>query len=235
MRDRVGLGTGECTGGKGGGGLRYIAVMRPEPDPPSAATTPARAGEGRAALTVGMLAAAGASAEDGIWIDVIRKMDEVYNDLLQYEVALEEKNAKLEDTQKFIFSVLTSMSDLLVVCDRHGVIQEVNQALASLLGIERGRPCAARPVRLVRRRGLAAARRASCAEQDGERVHDCELLLKAAMRQADAGGLELHAAPYAASARSLGLVITGRPVGELRRAYEALRQAHEDLKPPSSN
>ena len=28
----------------------------------------------------------------------------------------------------------------------------------------------------------------------------------------------------------LGLVITGRPVGELRRAYQALRRAHEDLK-----
>jgi two-component system sensor histidine kinase HupT/HoxJ len=40
-----------------------------------------------------LAAAAGASAEDGIWLDVIRKMDEVYNDLLQYEVALEEKNA----------------------------------------------------------------------------------------------------------------------------------------------
>lgn len=25
------------------------------------------------------------------WIEVIQKMDEVYNDLLQYEVALEEK------------------------------------------------------------------------------------------------------------------------------------------------
>jgi two-component system sensor histidine kinase HupT/HoxJ len=28
----------------------------------------------------------------------------------------------------------------------------------------------------------------------------------------------------------LGMVITGRPVGELRRAYHALRQAHDDLK-----
>ena len=28
----------------------------------------------------------------------------------------------------------------------------------------------------------------------------------------------------------LGMVLTGRPVGELRRAYHALRQAHEDLK-----
>ena len=46
----------------------------------------------------------------GAWIDVIQKMDEVYSDLLQYEVALEEKNAKLEESQGFILSVLTSIS-----------------------------------------------------------------------------------------------------------------------------
>src|SRR5574343_1305800 len=28
----------------------------------------------------------------------------------------------------------------------------------------------------------------------------------------------------------VGVVVTGRPVGELRKAYQALRQAHEDLK-----
>ena len=36
------------------------------------------------------------------WIEVIQKMDEVYNDLLQYEVALEDKNAALEESQQFI-------------------------------------------------------------------------------------------------------------------------------------
>jgi two-component system sensor histidine kinase HupT/HoxJ len=30
--------------------------------------------------------------------------------------------------------------------------------------------------------------------------------------------------------KSLGVVVTGRPVGELRKAYSALRQAHDDLK-----
>jgi two-component system, NtrC family, sensor histidine kinase HupT/HoxJ len=57
---------------------------------------------------------------EDVWMDVIQKMDEVYADLLQYEVALEEKNAKLEESQQFILSVLTSMSDIMVVCDRHG-------------------------------------------------------------------------------------------------------------------
>ncbi len=35
---------------------------------------------------------------------------------------------------------------------------------------------------------------------------------------------------YNGVGKMLGLVITGRPVGELRRAYQALRRAHEDLK-----
>ena len=47
---------------------------------------------------------------EAVWIDVIRKMDEVYNDLLQYEVALEEKNSALEASHQFIESVLSSMS-----------------------------------------------------------------------------------------------------------------------------
>ena len=35
--------------------------------------------------------------EEQAWIEVIQKMDEVYNDLLQYEVALEEKNEAREN------------------------------------------------------------------------------------------------------------------------------------------
>ena len=65
------------------------------------------------------------------WIEVIRKMDEVYSDLVQYEVALEEKNTALEETQRFVFSVLASMSDILVVCDRDGRIEVVNRAMVA--------------------------------------------------------------------------------------------------------
>ncbi len=43
---------------------------------------------------------------EDVWIEVIQKMDEVYNDLLQYEVALEEKNAALEEAQGLVMSVL---------------------------------------------------------------------------------------------------------------------------------
>ena len=71
---------------------------------------------------------------EAVWIDVIQKMDEVYNDLLQYEVALEEKNAALEESQRFIVSVLGSMSDILLVCGRDGTIEDVNQSLVKLTG-----------------------------------------------------------------------------------------------------
>ena len=58
--------------------------------------------------------------DDSAWLDVIAKMDEVYSQLVQDEIALEEKNAQLEQSQQFIFSLLTAMSDVLVACDENG-------------------------------------------------------------------------------------------------------------------
>jgi two-component system sensor histidine kinase HupT/HoxJ len=191
--------------------------------------------EPRSALTVEMLAAAaGASAEDGIWLDVIRKMDEVYNDLLQYEVALEEKNATLEDTQQFISSVLTSMSDLLIVCSRAGVIESVNAALASLLGVDadalHGRPVFDLFADEESRQHAGRL----FADQGGQAVEDVEMQLKAA--NGSAIPVSLNCTPrYNGVGKMLGLVITGRPVGELRRAYQACGAPTRTSRPPSSS
>jgi two-component system sensor histidine kinase HupT/HoxJ len=164
-----------------------------------------------------------------VWIDVIQKMDEVYNDLLQYEVALEEKNAALEESQRFIVSVLTSMSDILLVCNRHGVIEDVNQSLQRFTGRGerelRGTPMfdlfADEASRQTASRFFAG--------HAGETIHDCELQLRAA--DGSAMPVSLNCTPrYSSVGKMLGMVITGRPVGELRRAYHALRQAHDDLK-----
>ncbi len=165
---------------------------------------------------------------EDVWIDVIRKMDEVYSDLLQYEVALEEKNAALEETQRFIFSVLTSMSDILVVCDRHGHIQEVNQALAQLTGKSEAE------LRGMRLADLFAdeVSRAQCdrfmRDLHMERIHDCELHFKS---REGAMPVAVNCTPRLSPVgKFVGMVVTGRPVGDLRRAYDALRQAHEELK-----
>ena len=43
---------------------------------------------------------------DDTWLDVIHKMEEVYSKLVSDEVELEQKNAQLEQSQQFIFSLL---------------------------------------------------------------------------------------------------------------------------------
>ena len=204
---------------------------RRDSDPDSGESPPKNGGAAsRPALAVEMLAAAaGATAEDGIWLDVIRKMDEVYNDLLQYEVALEEKNARLEDTQQFISSVLTSMSDMLIVCSRAGTIESVNEALASLLGVD-SEALAGRAVFDLFADDESRQRAARLFSGPCDHpVEDIEIQLRTA--NGSAIPVSLNCTPrYNNVGKMMGLVITGRPVGELRRAYQALRRAHEDLK-----
>ena len=47
--------------------------------------------------------------DESTWLDVIQKMDEVYTRLIDDEVELEKKNSELEQSQQFIFSVLSAM------------------------------------------------------------------------------------------------------------------------------
>ncbi|AVZ78128.1 PAS domain-containing sensor histidine kinase [Zoogloeaceae bacteirum Par-f-2] len=166
---------------------------------------------------------------EDVWMDVIHKMDEVYADLLQYEVALEQQNAKLEESQQFILSVLTSMSDILVVCDRSGKIEDVNRSLLDFTGKTLDQLRGSSLFELFADDLSRAQARHLLTLYGDDGVHDCELPLRA--RDGSAVPVSLNCTPrYNAVGKSLGMVITGRPVGELRRAYQALRQAHEDLK-----
>ena len=166
---------------------------------------------------------------EDVWIEVIKKMDEVYNDLLQYEVALEDKNAALEESQRFVLSVLSSMSDILVVCDRDGCIQEVNPSLQQFTGRAAEGLVGDTLFGLFADDVSAATARRLFNEHAGRSLNDCELFLRAA----DGGGVpvSLNCTPrFNHQGIQVGVVVTGRPVGELRRAYQALREAHEDLK-----
>ncbi len=164
-----------------------------------------------------------------VWMDVIHKMDEVYSDLLQYEVALEQKNAKLEESQQFILSVLTSISDILVVCNRHGRIEDVNPSLEAFTGRGADELKGSSLFELFAD-DVAREQARQMLSNFGERpVHDCELPLLA--RDGSMVPVSLNCTPrFNSVGKSLGMVVTGRPVGELRKAYHALRQAHEDLK-----
>ncbi len=166
---------------------------------------------------------------EDVWMDVIHKMDEVYSDLLQYEVALEEKNAKLEESQQFIFSVLTAMSDILVVCGRDGAIEDVNPALELITGRSADDLRGTSLYDLFADASARESARTLFSSFNETEVHDCELPLAA--RDGASVPVSFNCRPrFNVVGKSLGLVVTGRPVGELRRAYQQLRQAHDDLK-----
>lgn len=165
---------------------------------------------------------------EGAWIEVIRKMDEVYSDLLRYEVDLEHKNAELEEAQAFVTNVIESVSDILVVCDAKGLVQQVNSAFQSTLG---------RGVDDIVGRNIAGiidvadnARLMPLLQPRGPSdVVDGELRFST-----DGGSSDLFAINSSPRhdhrGRFIGVVLTGRPIGELRRAYEALHKAHHELQ-----
>ena len=163
------------------------------------------------------------------WIEVIQKMDEVYNDLLQYEVALEEKNAALEESHQFIESVLTSMSDILIVCDRHGSIEEVNSSLCHFSG-KTADELLKQPLFDLFADEAEQQGRGSCLRALRVKACTiCELFLRAG--DGSTVPVSINCTPRVSqTGKLMGVVVTGRPVGELRRAYQALRQAHDDLK-----
>lgn len=163
------------------------------------------------------------------WIEVIQKMDEVYNDLLQYEVALEEKNAALEESHQFIESVLASMSDILIVCDRNGNIVEVNASLCHFAG-KSAAELEQTPVFNLFSNDAERVRARELFSRSGQsEMHDCEFYIVSS--DGSTVPISMNCTPRISNTGKLmGMVVTGRPVGELRRAYQALRQAHDDLK-----
>ncbi len=166
---------------------------------------------------------------ESAWIDVVRSMDEVYNELLQYEVVLEQKNTELEESQQFIFSILTSMSDLLVVCDRNAVIEEVNHSLLAFTGRKEQELKGAKLGSLFTDDSGCTTAKRVIASLTTEPANDVELQFKT--RDGGATPVALNFTPrLSGTGKLLGVVITGRPLGELRRAYHKLREAHEELK-----
>ncbi len=168
-----------------------------------------------------------ALSEDA-WIDVIQRMDEVYADLVRYQVDLEDKNVALEDAQRFIESVLSAMSDVLLVAGVDGRIQQVNNALLRLLGTTREALIGRRLADLFGSASIDVATGLPLAVRHAA-ILDCELELVT-----DAGvavPIALNCTARLDSDGTLsGVVITGRPLGELRQAYSALRDAHDKLK-----
>ncbi|OWW20190.1 PAS domain-containing sensor histidine kinase [Noviherbaspirillum denitrificans] len=166
--------------------------------------------------------------DEATWVDVIQKMDEVYSQLVRDEIALEEKNEQLERSQQFIFSLLSAMSDVLVACNHLGDIEETNTALRELVGVDEQRLRGMTIYDLLAD-GTSAARVRRMIEQalPGGEVAELQLV------HPTHGGVhvDFNCTPRMdSSGKRAGYVFVGRPLGELKRAYQELRQTHEALK-----
>lgn len=163
------------------------------------------------------------------WLREIFRVEGVQAELIEREIELERQNHSLREAQQFIESVLASISEVLVVCAPDGRVQQVNHAFTRLTGrtgaeviglsmtdlLDPGsrhltthwpelpeRPSACeREVRLLDHAGRASE----------------PVVLNCALRRDPRGD-------------AVGLVLVGRPVGELRRAYRRLNRAHHELQ-----
>jgi two-component system sensor histidine kinase HupT/HoxJ len=168
--------------------------------------------------------------DETTWLDVIHKMDEVYTQLVEDEVALEAKNAELEQQQRFIMSLLSAMSDVLIACNGEGQIEETNAALCELVGRSEAQLHGTPLAQLVADDHSGARLRhalQSALHQRSTETFEIDLL--------DAQGLSVPvdfncSMRRDGSGRHAGHVLVGRPLGEIKRAYKALHEAHEALK-----
>ncbi|MBR8051433.1 ATP-binding protein [Burkholderia vietnamiensis] len=167
--------------------------------------------------------------DDAAWLEVIHKMDEVYSQLVQDEIALEEKNAQLEQSQQFILGLLSSMSDVLAACNARGEVEETNAAMCELLGQPDSVLRGSRFESWLADDASVTALRAVTAS--GTPAQGTVVELNMRDRQGAAVPVDFSCTPRGGPrGRRLGYLLVGRPTGELKRAYRQLREAHDALK-----
>ena len=168
-----------------------------------------------------------ASGDEQIWVDVIQKMESVYAELVEQQSELEQKNSELEEAEQFIGSVLSAMTDVLMVCDTRGRIEKTNAALSTLTG--------SASEHFIGKR-LDEVFSSDCADKverfaqvlQQELVTDLEVELRCSDGTTTPLALNCSAR-YDHNGRIVGMVLIGRPVGELKRAYDKLKQTQQQL------
>ncbi|MEZ5877127.1 MAG: histidine kinase dimerization/phospho-acceptor domain-containing protein [Tepidamorphaceae bacterium] len=165
---------------------------------------------------------------EDVWIEVIQKMDEVYTELIQSQTELEAKNASLEEAHAFIGSVLGAMTDILVACDADARIQQVNRALETISGRREHELLGMPVVEIFDAESKDAVSGFLHTIRAGGQVSECEVSLVGCGQQKAL--ISVNCSPRRDHRGKLvGMVIVGRPVGELRRAYRELDVAHQKL------
>lgn len=170
----------------------------------------------------------GAEVGDKVWVDVLEAVDKTYAELVDYQEQLEARNAELTTLRDFLASIMASISDYLVVADKAGAIADVSVSFCEALGLPKqalvGQPLL-RFFDGAHRDHLSDTIAVSQAQRQRATV-------EAEMTTAHGSEpVEFRISPRLDRRRkSTGVVLAGRPLGELRRAYSELEESHEELK-----
>ncbi|WP_297773758.1 ATP-binding protein [uncultured Roseovarius sp.] len=166
--------------------------------------------------------------DDAVWSDVIEAVDRTYSELVAYQEKLEHQNRELDDLRRFMNSVFQSVSDLLIVVGRDNRIEQTGGSFDRLMAgqnktvtgevVDRLFTSGSRPV-------FTDAIEQAILTREFVTV-EIEILTVEGPAP-----LELSIAPRLNErGKSVGAVIVGRPLGELRRAYSELAASHKALK-----
>lgn len=176
----------------------------------------------------GLGAPQGGEFSDTAWNEVLQAVDRTYVELVAYQEQLEAKNAELDALRRFMGSVLNSVSDVLIVLGRDGRIEHSSLSLRDMVGADEqsllGQPLDA----LISQDTRPALQAAVRAVIEGRAPRHCEADL---ITPSGPAPLEISLAPRLDErSKNKGVVLTGRPVGELRRAYSELAASHAALQ-----
>ena len=165
---------------------------------------------------------------DEAWTDVLAAVDRTYADLIAHQQKLEEQSEQLHELRRFVGSVMGSVSEIMAMVDRDGLIEEVS---ASLSDTTRSEPAALIGSDLAQLFVPAGAKAIT------EALTALRLSRSAAHFEADVMTAD-GPAPFEItlsarvndSGRLIGAVLVGRPLGELRQAYSELEQSPQRLQ-----
>ena len=158
------------------------------------------------------------------WLEVIQQMEHAYTELINHQVELEQKNRELEEVNQLISSVQRSMTEVLLVTDLSGKVIQVNHSLEQLNGEKINKLVNQDISKLF---SDADAETVSLVHQHKEfSQREVTLVLDRQQHPIILNGSRL----LDGQQQIQGMVLVGREISELRRAYKKLAESHQELK-----
>ncbi|AYQ57671.1 hypothetical protein MS2017_2013 [Bathymodiolus thermophilus thioautotrophic gill symbiont] len=162
---------------------------------------------------------------EAAWVEVMNQVEKTYSLLSKNQQELEDKNSSLETTQVFLSNIMSSMTDVLLVCDQDGLVVQCNNAFKTQLNHIEKEILGTHFSQLLNLDATLLLRL-----KERKNLQDVNLDIKFG----DFNKSEKYNVSCCirrdSRLRMLGYVFIGRPIGELIRAHEKLQLTHTQLK-----